>query len=196
MHMVIRCLVEASTSAEALAAAHEAFNNICAEDGSGFDYYTMFDEPGSSVSGRSRWGDINPVMCANSKDGQKYIEEGWDATKREVSRCLNKVRHGLEHLTDEQIFAGESLEKDKTVPPLIEKGIRYDGTEYTSEERKHLDPDWLMHYMSWAGGGMCSNFFLWDRYGHPIRMKSQLDKALELEEEGNKMWVVPADVHH
>lgn len=195
MHMVIRVIVEADTSAEALDSARHTFGEMC-QEGSGFDYFTMFDEPGSSVSGRSRWGDINPVMCANSEEGQQYINEGWEATKRELGRCLDKARHGLQHLTNEQIFEGADLSQDESIPPLIEKGTRYDGTPYESEERRHLEADWLMHYLRWAGGGMITNFFLWDHYGQPIRSKKELTKALELEEEGNKMWVVPADVHY
>ena len=71
MHYVIRALVYADTPEEALQKAkYDVFEKLVdPEYNSGFDYYQTFDNEGSCVSGRGRWGDLPAVMRADSKEG-------------------------------------------------------------------------------------------------------------------------------
>jgi hypothetical protein len=84
--MVIYSLVEASTQDEALATGKTVFDRLVGDSPHAtavFDYYVTFDESGTSVAGKARWGDLPVAAPVESDDGQELLERGWEATKNE-----------------------------------------------------------------------------------------------------------------
>jgi hypothetical protein len=45
----------------------------------------------------------------DSNDGQELLEKGWEATKEEFERNLDRVKDAIEDLSDEQIMRDEDL---------------------------------------------------------------------------------------
>ncbi|WP_135806926.1 hypothetical protein [Halorussus marinus] len=112
MHMLIYSLVEASTRDEALATGKTVFDRLVGASPHAdavFDYYVTFDEADTSVAGKARWGDLPVAMPVESDDGQELLERGWDATKSEFNRNLDRVREVLEELSDEEIMRDDGL---------------------------------------------------------------------------------------
>ncbi|MFC4451112.1 hypothetical protein [Halorussus aquaticus] len=112
MHTVIYSLVEASTRDEALATGKTVFDRLVGASlhaDAVFDYYVTFDESGTSVAGKARWGDLPVAVPVESDDGQKLLERGWEATKSEFKRNLDRVRDALEELSDEEIMRDDGL---------------------------------------------------------------------------------------
>src|SRR6056297_3671507 len=112
MHTVIYSLVEESTRDEALATGKMVFDRLVGASTHAdavFDYYVTFDESGTSVAGKGRWGDLPVAVPVESDDGQELLERGWDATKSEFKRNLDRVREALEELSDEEIMRDEEL---------------------------------------------------------------------------------------
>jgi len=63
----------------------------------------------SSVAGKAQWDDLPVVATVESDDGQKLLERGWEATKSEFERNLDRVRDALEELSDEEIMRDDGL---------------------------------------------------------------------------------------
>ena len=112
MHMLISALVEASHQDEALAASNSAFDQLtgarsdCAPV---FDYYVTFDEDGTIVAGRARWGELPVAVPVDTDEGQQLLERGWQATDQEFQRNLDRIKEGLEEYSDEAIMRDEDL---------------------------------------------------------------------------------------
>lgn len=112
MHMVIHALVEASTHDDALATGKSVFDRLVGADphaGAVFDYYVTFEEEDTSVAGKARWGELPTAAPVDSNDGQKLLEKGWEATKEEFERNLDRVKEAIEELSDEEIMRDEDL---------------------------------------------------------------------------------------
>lgn len=112
MHMVIYALVEASTEDEALAAGTEVFNRLVGakiDSCTVFDYYVTFDEANTTVAGKARWGDLPAAAPVASSAGQSLLDRGWEATIKKFQRNLDRVKTGLEELSDEEIMRDEDL---------------------------------------------------------------------------------------
>jgi hypothetical protein len=112
MHTVIYLLVEASTRDDALATGKTVFDRLVGASPHAtavFDYYVTFDESGTSVAGKARWGDLPVATPVDSDDGQELLERGWEATKSEFQRNLDRVRDALEELSDEEIMRDKGL---------------------------------------------------------------------------------------
>ncbi|WP_276302589.1 hypothetical protein [Halorussus lipolyticus] len=112
MHTVIYSLVEASTRDDALANGKTVFDRLVGASPHAtavFDYYVTFDESGTSVAGKARWGDLPVAAPVKSDDGQELLERGWEATKSEFKRNLDRVRDALEELSDEEIMRDDGL---------------------------------------------------------------------------------------
>jgi hypothetical protein len=111
MHIVIYALVEASTQNEALAAGQTVFNRLVGAEPHScavFDYFVTFDE-GTSVAGKARWGELPTAAPVDSDDGQDLLERGWEATKEEFERNLDRVKEAIDELSDEEIMRDEDL---------------------------------------------------------------------------------------
>lgn len=112
MHQVIYALVTASTTDEALARGRTVFDRLVGaipEEGAVFDYYVTFDDESTTVAGKARWGALPVAAPVESDDGQELLDRGWEATKREFERNLDRVREGLEALDAEAIMRDENL---------------------------------------------------------------------------------------
>lgn len=109
MHLVIYALVDASTEDEALAGGKSAFTQLVGSRYAPFDYYVTFEQEGTIVAGKARWGDLPIAAKLDSSDGQELLEVAWTATEREFERNLKKVRDGLSDLDDEEIMQGTDL---------------------------------------------------------------------------------------
>lgn len=112
MHMVIYALVEASTEDEALSAGRVVFDRLVGavpNAGAVFDYYVTFNEEGTTVAGKSRWGELPVAAPVDSEDGKELLDSGWEATREEFERHLDRVKVGLEELSDEEIKRDEDL---------------------------------------------------------------------------------------
>lgn len=170
MHMVIRAVVPATTSQEALECARGVFDGLV-ENGHPFDYYTMFNEDGTSVSGQGRYGELPAVSDITSTEGKELLENGMEANKREFLDHLAKLRKMLVH-TDSELF-----ECDDTLGSL-------DG------------PAWFRYTAHHIGQYVGSSIWLYDQYGSGIRNPKELEEVLhQAEHEQKRVWIVPADVH-
>jgi hypothetical protein len=112
MHMVIYALVDASSHDDALATGRTVFDRLVGTDphaGAVFDYYVCFDEEGTSVAGKARWGELPTAAPVDSDDGQDLIERGWEATKEEFERNLDRVKDAIDDLSDKEIMHDEDL---------------------------------------------------------------------------------------
>ncbi|MFC7205328.1 hypothetical protein ACFQJC_17600 [Haloferax namakaokahaiae] len=112
MHQVIYALVEASTTDEALVAGRSVFNRlvgISPEYGAVFDYYVTFDDDSTSIAGKARWGELPIAEPRGSDSGQELLERGWEATKQEFERNLERVREGIQEFDIEAIMRDEEL---------------------------------------------------------------------------------------
>jgi hypothetical protein len=112
MHMVIYALVEASTQNDALATGKTVFDRLVGVDSHSpavFDYYVTFDEENMTVAGKARWGDLPAAAPVDSNDGQDILDQGWEATKEEFERNLERVKEAIDELSDEEIMRDEDL---------------------------------------------------------------------------------------
>ena len=110
--MVIYALVEAPTENEALATGKTVFDHLVGADphaSAVFNYYVTFDEEDTSVAGKARWGELPTVAPIDSDDGQDLLNRGWEATKEEFERNLDRVKEALDELSDEEIMRDEDL---------------------------------------------------------------------------------------
>jgi hypothetical protein len=112
MHMVIYTLVEASTHDDALATGKTVFDHLVGADPHAdavFDYFVTFDEEDTTVAGKARWGDLPTTAPVDSDDGQDLLDRGWEATKEEFERNLERVKEAIDELSDEEIMRDEDL---------------------------------------------------------------------------------------
>jgi hypothetical protein len=112
MHMVIYTLVEASTQKDALATGKTVFDRLVGADphsSAVFDYYVCFDEEDTTVAGKARWGELPTAAPVDSDDGQDLLDQGWEATKEEFERNLERVKEAIDELSGEEIMRDEDL---------------------------------------------------------------------------------------
>ncbi len=195
MHMIIRACVYAKNEEDALDKAKVIFERLCGEGGQPFDYYKTFDEEGSPVSGKGRWGNITPVALATSQEGKKLIDEGMKYTKDNFMEYIKKVRDNLKVYSDEELFE-EEVTNDKT--KVIQR----------LNENNNSDLSMFKYYCNCVGQYRGSNIFLYDNDGEGINKGSHLRDVLDkwkflYEKKGEpnpykdlKCYVVPADVHY
>jgi len=141
MHMVIYALVEASTQNDALATGKTVFDRLVGADphsSAVFDYYVSFDEENTTVAGKARWGDLPAASPVDSDDGQDLLDQGWEATKEEFERNLERVKEAIDELSDEEIMRDENL--SARVPPgrCVRRAI---GVPVRSARDRH-PPSW------------------------------------------------------
>lgn len=94
MHMVIRAIVYAKNEEEALDNARSTFESLV--NANTFDYYQMFDDEGTPVSGKGRWGEIPAVALATSKEGKKLIEDGIKYTEDEFDYAFRGIKESID----------------------------------------------------------------------------------------------------
>ena len=177
MHMIIRAIVFAKNNDDALNKAEIVFKRLC-EDQRPFDYYAMFDTPGTAVSGAGRWGQMEAVSLASSRQGLKLINEGMKYQKESFLQGISRLKQHLKRGIDELWLNNTAWKKD------------IGSFHYTC------------HQLGQYSGG---EVFLYDQDGEGIRSETHLDDVLNrwADKEGVipeeysdlKVYVVPADVH-
>lgn len=194
MHMVIRVIVYSENKKEALNKAKGILDNLCGEDKS-FDYYTIFDDNKSKVSGPARWGNLHVVAEADSNEGKKLIDDGMKFTKDDFIRNIKKVRETITIFTDEELFEQKLIEdKSKVVNRLI-------GNMET-------DLDMVKWYCYCIGQYKGPHVWMYDSGGEGIKDTAHLhnvltkwkcvyeDKGKENPYKDMKIFIIPSDVHY
>jgi hypothetical protein len=178
MHQVISAIVYAEDKEEALDNAKGIFDGLV-EEGV-FDYYRTFDEDGSGISGRDRWGDLPVCAEADSQEGKKLIDDEMKYTKDEFMENIKKIRETLSKFSDEDLF---------------------------SRDEDNSDVNLFRYHCYWIGQHKGTSVWLYNDDGDGIRSEEELNRALDkyvdlYKEEGEEnpytddtVWVVPADVH-
>lgn len=196
MHQIIRAIVYAQDKEEALSKAKNIFDGMCGEENYPFDYSTTFDEEGSTVSGKGRWGNITPVTLATSKEGKKLIDDGMKFTKDGFMENIKNIRKLINKYSDDELFYEEVIDTKKKVVNKLEGNEGNDGL------------DMFKYDCYGIGQYKGSNIYLYDQDGEGIRdnkhLKDVLSKWECLYEKAGKtnpnryenIYVVPADVHY
>ncbi|GAA5054502.1 hypothetical protein ACFFQF_24475 [Haladaptatus pallidirubidus] len=112
MHQVIYALVEASTEDTALACGKAALDRLVGagpDNAAIFDYYVTFDDERSFVAGKARWGELPVVAPVDSDEGTELLERGWEATKQEFERNLERVRTAVTEFSDDELMHDKDL---------------------------------------------------------------------------------------
>jgi len=60
-------------------------------------------------AGKARWGELPTAAPVASDNGQALLERGWEATKEEFERNLDRVKEAIDELSDEEIMRDEDL---------------------------------------------------------------------------------------
>lgn len=168
--MVIRAIVYARGKDEALAQAKSSVFDELVRNQYPFDYYVTFDEKGTTVAGKARWGELPVAVPADSEEGEELIEGGWKATVKEYRRYWSEIQ---------EFVQGEHEPKEL-----------WQSSEHWM----------VRHAMYAFGRYSGPSIFLYTDYGEGIRTREQLDKTLEDhapgEDDEENVYVVPADVHY
>jgi hypothetical protein len=112
MHQVIYALVEASTEDTAFACGKAAFDRHVGagpDNAAVFDYYVTFDDERSSVAGKARWGELPVIAPVDSDDGAELLERGWEATKQEFERNLERVKTAVNEFSTDELMHDKDL---------------------------------------------------------------------------------------
>lgn len=186
MHMVIRAIVFATSQDEALEKGKEVFDKLThGEDGSaGFDYYTTFDEQGTTVSGEARWGAMPPASPIISKKGRQLMVGGLAANRRDFLRSLAEVKKEIMAKTPRELFEGDSMFGYYAKCLYLEAGSScwlYDDEGSPIRNKTQLRE-------TLAGGyGVTHATY------RPEKVRTTKHK---IDPNEPQAWVVPADVHH
>lgn len=192
MHSVIRVIVYAKDNKDARQKAEVILNDRLGGEGEGkFDYGTFFDED-SSVSGKSRWGNLPVVALADSKEGMKLIADGMKYTKNNFKERIVTIRKLLKDYNDEELFEEKILEKPKAI--LV-------GLKDEKEQQQELfELKFFKYNCSSVGSYSGPGIYLYDNDGQGIMSSEQLQNTLNKygskDYEGLKVYVVPIDVHY
>ncbi len=195
MHKVIKIICYASDEKEAREKAEHILNESLVGEWKSFDYGTFFDEE-SSVSGKSRWGNLPVVCLADSKEGKKLIADGMKFTREEFEDDIKEVRNLLNNYSNEELFEKEVMDvKTKILEKLEGKD-------------KKLSISMFKYYCNCISQSRGYGIYLFDNDGESIgdnnHLKSVLSKWKGIYEEKQKenpyknlkVFVVPCDVHY
>lgn len=195
-HQIIKIICFAKNKEEAREKAEEILNENLVGDYKPFDYGTFFNEE-SSISGKSRWGNITPVCLADSKEGKKFINEGMKATKDIFMEMIKQVRKHIEFYSNEELFEEEIMDTKKKIILSLD-----------DEENNDLDRiSMFKHYCFCLGQYQGTEIFLYDNDGEGINntqhLRNVLNKWKTIYEDEKKenpfknlnTYIIPIDVH-
>ena len=113
MHQIIHAIVDAQSRDDALGVARgSVFDRLVGatiDSSAKFDYYVTFDEVGTHIAGKGRWGELPIAARLDSDEGCELLRRGWNSTKEEFERNLTQVRKALSSLSDEEIMNDSDL---------------------------------------------------------------------------------------
>lgn len=196
MHMVIRAIVYAKDKEDGIEKATEIFDRMCGDDGNApFDYYNLFDDEFAV----DRWGKKSAIARADSEDGKKLIQEGFEFGKNNFKKNILMVRNWLDTHTDEELFNEDRSEKCEKCERLKK--------EYPQQH--YLEHDMFKHICHCIGMYKGASHWIYDNDGEAItneeHLKNVLSKWAKYNDSNPKMrdefkglnvYVVPADVHY
>lgn len=178
MHMVIRVVVEAHDVESAVSNAERFFtDNLHYKNGGPFDYCTPMVE-GHTVSGADRWIDYQDKECAfplASDAGRAEVEDAWSITLDCMEQNLKSVWESMEEADDFAEFFETILDDEDLVRHRMSKVAGYQSTDY------------FLYVQNWSTSGLRSRRG-WDY------LQDRIEDAEENED--NRWWVVPLDVHY
>lgn len=161
-----------------------------------FDYGTFFDEDKGSGFGKARWGNLPPVVLADSKEGQKLIGDGMKYTKDTFLEKIKEVRGMIDFYSDEELFEEEVIDTKKKILNSL------------NDKKELYDIDFFKYLCSVLGEYSGSNIYLYGDEGSGIRNEKDLKNVLGkwkslYEGEGKEnpyknkgIYVIPVDVHY
>ena len=116
MHQIIHAIVGAQTRDDALGVARGCvFDRLVGatpDSSAEFDYYVTFDEEGTTVAGKARWGELPIAARLDSDEGCDLLARGWHATKEAFEHDLSEVREALADLSDDEIMNNDDFVRD------------------------------------------------------------------------------------
>lgn len=177
-HQIIRFIVYGETKEEAREKAEENLNILVSKEH--FDYGTFFDEEDKKSSGKMRYGELPICVLADSKEGKKLIDEGIKFTKEELMQEVKEIRNYIKTYSDEELVSEVADNKTLILNEL--------------EQENKLPLNWFQHscYNLGCYGGRA--IFLYDNDCEGIRNEKDLKDVFKWAK-GQKVWVVPCDVH-
>ena len=188
MPQVIRIICYSNNKKEARERAEEILNDNLVGEDKPFDYSTFFDDNTSSVSGKSRWGNLPPVCLADSKEGKKLIDEGMKSTKDYFMTHIKDVRELIDFYSDEELFEEKIIDTKKKI--IVELENKKDTSDL------HM----FKYYCNCLGQYRGHSIFVYDNDGEGIRnyqhLKDVLNKWGAKEYKGLKCYVIPCDCHY
>lgn len=107
MHMLIRVLVPAVDSSEAVSTARYALDHLIGiGDGAStaFDYYKTLDESTARYRDHPRYGGLDPALSLQSETGRQFLEDAVEAQEAWFHETLDKLRVKLESLDSESVM--------------------------------------------------------------------------------------------
>ena len=129
------------------------------------------------MSGQGRYGPVTPVALVTSKEGKELIDTGMAFTRDEFARSMARIRKAMAY-TDAEVMEER---------PLVD----------TPNAREDLSI--IRHYFHGIGQYAGPDIILYNGDGEGIRSQHDLDNALNNYgtplPKGQKLYVVPADVH-
>ena len=114
MHYLVKLIVEAPTSADALVMAERDADELV-ERGD-FDWYTL----------KGRWGD-SKACGVNSQKGKILIKQGMEANRQQFDDALKHIRYMLQNYSEEEIY-NEDFRRDEKLPDGLWYISRYNFT--------------------------------------------------------------------
>jgi len=166
MHKLIAAIVPASDERDALIHADGIFSELCG-DGKPYDYHSTFDEGWA----RDRWGELFPAKPVGDPVADQLVSELMESRKKEFMRGIEALRARMEAKNDEEVYMA-----------LCDYG------EWPSV-------DYALQLMS-GGHNCCYIYGLSGAVLNPVGLKSLIEEYEDQTESGEKLWVVPADVHY
>jgi hypothetical protein len=113
MHQIIHAIVDAQSRDDTLGVARgSVFDRLVGatiDSSATFDYYVTFDEEGTHIAGKGRWGELPIAARLDADEGCELLKRGRNSTKVEFERNLTKVRDALASLSDEEIMNDNDL---------------------------------------------------------------------------------------
>jgi len=107
MHMLIRVLVPAVDSSEAVSTARYALDRLIGiGDGAStaFDYYKTLDESTARYRDHPRYDGLDPALPLQSETGRQLLEDAVEAQEAWFRETLDKLRVKLESLDCESVM--------------------------------------------------------------------------------------------
>jgi hypothetical protein len=101
MHHILTIIVPAKSKLEALSNAKRHLRQIQERDHH-IDYGTFFDE-NKQMSGKNRWGSLEPAVLLDSKKGAQYLLYALEALYEDFIDNLNKIKKDI-NKPEQQLF--------------------------------------------------------------------------------------------